>query len=403
MKKTKKLITSITALSLTLFFVSCSFNPSNKKKIQGNTVSEETTKEEKKQKEVPTESSFNSLLSLKQLKDFKGVYTFEYNGDYQLDNLIKADLTDVEKLKAYLETNIELWKTAKEKGIEFTTQEVKPACTSIVANSSDGSGGKIYGRNFDYDWPEDTVLIIHTIPYEGYESISTSFPIFLAGKFNWEPVYDESDIALRNNAVAIGAIYAPMDGMNEKGFYISILEAGDEEQTAQNELGKNSVITSVAVRYLLDKADTVDTALELLRDVNMYSVFGTSYHFAMADSKGKSVVVEYVGNKMYVTETKVVTNHYISTECGKAAPDAYNNTAMRFKVTMEAGNNANWYMTPEQIRDALESVKYSQYRTDGLVKTIWSAVYEPEAEKITYYFREDFTKPIVLSFEDFNK
>ena len=48
----------------------------------------------------------------------------------------------------------------------------------------------------------------------------------------------------------------------------------------------------------------------------MNSSIGISHHLSIADAHGKSIVVEYVNGEMLVSETKVVTNHYL-TDCEK--------------------------------------------------------------------------------------
>ena len=44
----------------------------------------------------------------------------------------------------------------------------------------------------------------------------------------------------------------------------------------------------------------------------MHSDIGSSHHLSISDSMGRSVVVEYIGGEMIVTDTPVVTNHYLS-------------------------------------------------------------------------------------------
>jgi hypothetical protein len=43
----------------------------------------------------------------------------------------------------------------------------------------------------------------------------------------------------------------------------------------------------------------------------MHSDIGSAHHYAIADASGRSVVVEYVDNKMVVTESPAVANHYL--------------------------------------------------------------------------------------------
>ena len=58
-------------------------------------------------------------------------------------------------------------------------------------------------------------------------------------------------------------------------------------------------------------AADVQEALALLRQYNMHSDIGTAHHLFVADAAGNSVCVEWADNRMYVTETNVLNNHYL--------------------------------------------------------------------------------------------
>lgn len=322
-----------------------------------------------------------------ELESIERVYSYEYEGDYGIDSVIEADISDPQELVNYIVEQLNVMYGIKSKDTSFSVNAIKAGCCSIAANNASSAGGTIYGRN--YDFPDGTALVIHTKPDTDYESVSTTYPFFITGDFNWKPSTN-----LPKDIIGYCSIFAPLDGMNEKGFYIAILEAGDSELTAQTSEGKHDIQTTVAVRYLLDKADSVAKALELLENLNMYSVFGTAYHFAMADTTGKSVVVEYINNEMKVTDAKVVTNHYLTPNSGKITPDATENTIRRYNAAYEAGDAANWNMTSNQVRDALKAASARQYNDDPTSThiSIWSTVYEPNEKKITYYFRENYNK-----------
>ena len=66
---------------------------------------------------------------------------------------------------------------------------------------------------------------------------------------------------------------------------------------------------------------------------------------------------------------------------------------------MAAGDDCNWNMTPAKMRDTLKAVSVKKTNSDGSIhRTIWSAVYEPNANKVTYYFRNDYTKYAEVTF-----
>lgn len=378
MKKLKKLTALLAALALVFALGSCA-NGSN----SNDTPS--------KSKPAPTESSLGALTSLKAVEGVDYVYTVEYDGDYLLDDVISLNLKTENELVAYLYENVPSWKLAKESGTPLTINVTGAGCCSIAASNAGTAGGKIFGRNFDY--PNGSAMIIHTMPYKGYESVSTSYPYYVTGKEWWKPTNNPE-----NDAVALGLIYAPLDGLNEKGLYISVLQL-DNEETNQTAEGKNDVQITVAIRYILDKAASVAEALEILDGFNMHNVFGCAYHYAIADNTGRSVVVEYINNEMKVKENiKVVTNHYLTDDVAKPIANAHQNSLYRYNKAYTAGEEAEWNMTPVQMRDALKAAKAVHDESDTSFVSIWSAVFEPSIKKVTYYFREDYTKGFEVTF-----
>ena len=373
MKKLKKLTALLAALALVFALGSCA-NGSNSN-----------------DKPAPTESSLGALTSLKAVDGVNHVYTVEYDGDYLLDDAISSNLKTADELVDYLKTHILSWKLAAESGTPLTINVTGAGCCSIAASNAGSAGGKIFGRNFDY--PNGTAMIIHTMPYQGYESVSTSYPYYVTGDYWWEPTNN-----ILNDAVSLGLIYAPLDGLNEKGLYISVLQL-DNDETNQTAEGKNDVQITVAIRYILDKAASVAEALEILEGFNMHNVFGCAYHYAIADNTGRSVVVEYINNEMKVKENvKVVTNHYLTDDVAKPIADAHPNSLYRYNKAYTAGEEAEWNMTPAQMRDALKAAKAVHDESDTSFVSIWSAVFEPSSRKVTYYFREDYTKGFEVTF-----
>lgn len=385
MKKMKKLMGIFAALVLAFAVVSCS---------NGSGDDNQNNGQQQQQTPVTPEATPSTKVELTSLDN---VYSFDYTFDYGLEDLIEAGLSTEDELTEYLTNNIPSWMQANANGANLSINIEGIGCCSIVADNAGSAGGKIFGRNFDYDY--GTAVIIHTKREGSYESVSTSYPKFITHHKTWTPVENPTtEDEIYNNAIIIGAIYVPMDGMNEKGFYISILEAGDNETTAQTAAGKTNIQTTVAARYLLDKADSVEKALELLEGFNMYSVHGTAYHFAMADNTGKSVVVEWINNNMIVIENvKVVTNHYLAKNSGKTAPAETDNSIVRYNAAFNAGELAEWNMNHYQMRDALKAAKAIRDDPNSKLCSIWSSVYEPAANKIYYYFREDYTKYVEVS------
>ena len=161
--------------------------------------------------------------------------------------------------------------------------------------------------------------------------------------------------------------------------------AGDDEQTHQ-QTDKVDLTTTTAIRLLLDKAATVDEAIALLGQYDMNSSIGAAHHLSLADASGKSVVVEYVGGEMLFTETKVVTNHYLS-DCEKQGVGSAQ-SHLRFDTLAAYTGPAD----DRGVRDLLESVAQKNYpQTEGSYeKTMWSIVYCPEGRCADFYFAENY-------------
>ena len=309
--------------------------------------------------------------SVKKLED--GLYTMEFTGDYGFDKfLAQGGAASDAEVENYL-----LW-LLSHGFYKGTVQTEGYGCSTICTQDADGAC--YFGRN--YDWAECQAMIVHTRPDDGYESISTCCLDFLGFAADYAP-----DGSMMERMQSIAAIYVPLDGMNSQGLMVADLTAGDDEETHQR-TGKTNLTTTTAIRLLLDRAANVDEAIALLRQYDMNSSIGISHHLSLADASGKSVVVEYVGGEMLVTETKVVTNHYLA-DCEKqgiGSQQSHQRYDTLAAYTGPAGMS--------EIRGLLESVSQKNYPlTDGSYeKTMWSIVYCPEEHRADFYFRENYQR-----------
>ena len=309
--------------------------------------------------------------SIEKLED--GLYTMEYRGDYGFaDFLAGGGAASDSEVAKYLVTFLShgLYQ------MESDVQTGEFGCSTIC--TQDEHGTVFFGRN--YDWAECQAMIVHTVPKDGYESVSTCCLDFLGFGEGYSP-----DGSMMDRMQSLAAIYVPLDGMNEKGLVVADLMAGDREETHQ-QTGKPCLTTTTAIRLLLDKAATVDEAVTLLEQYDMNSSIGSAHHLSLADASGKSVVVEYVDGQMLVTETRVVTNHYLA-DCEKQGVGSAQ-SHLRF-ATLSAHTGPADEMG---VRDLLESVAQKNYpQTAGSYeKTMWSIVYCPEGRCADFYFAENY-------------
>ena len=309
--------------------------------------------------------------SIEKLED--GLYAMEYDGDYGFDDFLsQGGAASDGQLTGYLVSYLSrgFYK------IESDVQTGEFGCSTIC--TQDKHGTIFFGRN--YDWEECQAMIVHTKPENGYESVSTCCLDFLGFGEDYEP-----DSSMMDRMQTLAAIYVPMDGMNEMGLMVADLMAGEHEETHQK-TDKPDLTTTTAIRLLLDQAADVDEAIALLRQYDMNSSAGLAHHLSIADASGKSVVVEYIDDEMLVTETRVVTNHYLadSEKQGVGSEQSH----LRFDTLAAYTGPAD----ETDVREMLESVAQKNYpQTEGCYeKTMWSIVYCPEGRCADFYFNENY-------------
>lgn len=244
--------------------------------------------------------------------------------------------------------------------------------------------GVLFGRN--YDWENCTAMLVHTLPKDGYESVSTTCPDFLGFGADWVP---DGDITSR--MMALAAVYIPLDGMNEMGLCVADLMAGDDEETHQQS-HRPDLTTTTALRLLLDRAATVDEALNLLSQYDMNSDIGTAHHFAIADASGRSVAVEYIEGKMIVTETPILTNHYLA----RGKQDAGSRSShFRFDTLTSLYPDVQ---NADALLAAMKGVAQSRDPfADEYEATQWTLVFDTKQKTARFYRNERFGKPYHLS------
>ncbi|MGN0999970.1 MAG: carcinine hydrolase/isopenicillin-N N-acyltransferase family protein [Faecousia sp.] len=309
--------------------------------------------------------------TIEKLED--GLYSMEFKGDYGFDEfLAQGGASSDDEVADYLVSFLShgFYK------VESEVQTGEFGCSTIC--TEDENGIVFFGRN--YDWAECQAIIVHTVPEDGYESVSTCCLDFLGFGEDYAP-----DGSMMDRMLTLAAIYVPLDGMNEMGLMVADLMAGDNEQTHQQS-DKVDLTTTTAIRLLLDKAATVDEAISLLRQYDMNSSIGSAHHLSIADATGKSVVVEYVNSEILVTETKVVTNHYLA-DCEKQGIGS-EQSHLRFDTLASHTGPAD----DMGVRDLLESVAQKNYpqTEDDYEKTMWSIVYCPEGRCADFFFAENY-------------
>lgn len=303
-----------------------------------------------------------------------GLSAVKYEGDYGFEEfLANGGASSDEDVVKYLSGVLS-------DANNFSFGIIPFGCSTISVGNE--NGGYLFGRNFD--WNKCNALIVHSIPQNGYSSISTVNTDFIN-------MSGMKLSALPANAQAIIAMYAPLDGMNEKGLAVSVNMIQDSATISQN-TDKPDITTTTAIRLLLNKAANVDEALGLLEQYDMHASMGFMTHLAIADNDGNSIVVEYINNEMQVIETPVVTNFYLAE--GEKHGIGTAQSHERYDILMNALNEKST-MDMNGVRDALSSVSKGNF--SEFESTEWSIVFNQSSGEVRYYHRENYDKGYMFS------
>ena len=258
----------------------------------------------------------------------------------------------------------------------FTMKTQSFGCSTLSVQNTEG--GYFFGRNFD--WNACDALVVTSYPQDGYASVSTVNMDFIRQGAGM------ADSLLSDEMMTMAALYAPLDGMNEKGLCVSVNMIQDGATISQD-TGKTDLTTTTAIRLLLNQAATVEEALKLLSQYDLHASMDYMVHFAIADWAGNSVAVDYINNEMIVTKTPVLTNFYLAE--GEKQGIGTGQSHERFDILTEtlAGKPS---MTQAEVRDALDSVSKDNF--GEFESTEWSIVFHQGSGTVQYYHQENYEK-----------
>lgn len=375
----KKIISAFIILVMALTAVGCGTSDSSSEALTspsasvGNSESGSPADEK-----VDTNTSTDIIvLSSEVIRLEDGLSAVKYGGDHRFDEFLsRGGASSDAEVVAFISENI-----LSSAGLSFGGSPF--GCSTISVKNE--NGGYLFGRNFD--WNSCNAMIVHSVPENGYASISTVNTDFIR-------MSGLKLSSLPDKAQAVICMYAPLDGMNEEGLAVSVNMIQDNATISQN-TDKPDITTTTAIRLLLDKAASVDEAIALLNEYDMHASMGFMMHLAIADASGKSVVVEYVDNKMIVTETPVVTNFYLAEGEKQGVGTAQSHE--RYDILTKALSD-NEAMTVEIIRDTLDSA--SKHNFGEFESTEWSAVFNQAAGEVHYYHRENYNTRYTFSMKE---
>ncbi len=292
----------------------------------------------------------------------KGLYSMNYKEDYHLDKALNSNIKDVNGLINFIGNEMYF-------GYKPNLNISKFGCSAFITKTPENIN--LVGRNFDFSNFTD-VLCVYTHPVAGYQSISTVQTDMLGvGGLN-----NISTTSFLGRLALLAAPYMGVDGMNEKGLSVSLLNT-DYTSTLHMNTEKPDIFISVAVRLLLDKAATVDEAINILSKYDMNTAVSSTQHIFIGDSNGDYAVIEWINEKMQIVKYPVVTNFIMS----KLDRSEYKNNCNRFDFLDDSLNNKPINNIDESM-DLLNGARQST--------TQWSVVFSLNEFKAHYVINRKF-------------
>lgn len=231
-------------------------------------------------------SSASSLRKIRERNDEHldgSVYTMTVKGGFYFDEFLE---TGGAKSDSELITFITDHVT---KGlIDMGISESEIACSSFTAQTADGD--RLFARN--YDFSKTNTCIVFTDAGNGRHATVSTVDLQFLGI---EPNNDVE--GLMDRITCLAAPFAPLDGMNDAGVSCGIYmsyQGSDEVVPTNIDTDKPDITSTTMLRLILDYADSVEEAVELVSQYDLHDSASTSYHYMVADASGKSAILEWV-------------------------------------------------------------------------------------------------------------
>ncbi|OGU55187.1 MAG: hypothetical protein A2V66_00525 [Ignavibacteria bacterium RBG_13_36_8] len=303
-----------------------------------------------------------TLASLQKVDNYP-FYTMRYYSDYHF-----AEFANRSSIN---------W---KEIDNSFVSKDSAWACTCFAALGD--INNFLFGRNFD--WHELVPLLLYTDPEISYASISMVDLEYFGYDRNNLP--DEWD----NRQDLLGTPWMPFDGMNEKGLTVGVMAVPNARPPYDP--NKISVDEIAAVRLLLDFAEDVDEAINLMSQYNIVMT-DPPIHYLVADASGNAVVIEFVNGEMKTirnTEPWLVSTNFIIS--GSTAP--HNVSCWRYDRAYNDLASSNGALSIIQGMNTLQKVSQSNTR--------WSTLYNIKNKDVHIALGTDYYHVLTYSFSQFS-
>ena len=270
-----------------------------------------------------------TLGSLEQMADYP-LYTMRYYGAYSQ----RASSTETASLPAW-------------------------ACSLFAAFGD--ADNKLYGRNFD--WEYSPAVLLFTDPPDGYASVSMVDIAYFG--FGGDRMGTVTDLPLSERRALVEAPFWPFDGMNERGLAVGM--AAVPPGNMRTDPNKETIGSLMVIRQMLDHASNVDEAVSIMQSYNVDFEGGPPIHYLIADSSGRSALVEFYQGEMVVIPNETAW-HLATNFLRASAGESAEGECWRYDKVSQRLTEAEGQLTVQDAMDLLSDVSQGG--------TQWSVVYE---------------------------
>lgn len=323
------------------------------------------------------------------------IYLLDFQADYAIDELLRTGVSSIGDLVKFVVARSPFLNPKKELGVC-----AGGGCSTFDAFTP--SGDHTLGRNFDFK--DAPCFVLWTHPQNHYASISvidTNFMVYGTKRHKYKKT---------NSAQTIFAPYCCVDGLNDQGLSIAVLQV-KACPTRQIDVHKKNITTTAMIRGVLDTCANVDEAIAFLSKYNMHDSLGCLYHYQIIDRSGRSVVAEYVSDKLYVYEKgndarcvagsvfeddgidfQYVTNFTVTKDIGDAKIEQHGED--RAETIVDVLKEKKGVMTELESMDLLSHVKlnYKHPKYPWNIVALWSAVYNTNQGTLKLAANMDYSR-----------
>ncbi len=321
----------------------------------------------------------DDVRTLRSLRRVGGTnaYVMDYYCDYGMDH-IRSEGMDVDNVEdSFIGTFFPapIAYIARQVKAAYLSDVIQPLavdshhCSTVAFRNSRGE--TLLGRNFD--WKHNACLILKIHRAGAVSSVAVIDLAYLN--------LDRTDLDETSLVDRIPLLFSPyyvMDGMNRHGVAVSDMSLRETE--ASYDPARPDVLSSTAMRLVLDYAKTTEEAVDLLTKYNIRFV-DVSCHYMIADAHGDSAVVEFIDGQLQITYSNKNWQVCTNSRIWGTSEEECDLRCNRYRVASEQLDSLGGETDVDGIMEVMDSVAVEGW-------TMWTSVYNLSTGEFLFSHRK---------------